>query len=65
VLAKKNFLLLKKSSSHPSLQLKKVGELWSVRIGLAHRALAVKDNEGFIWVWIGTHDDYDRILTGH
>jgi steroid 5-alpha reductase family enzyme len=59
---KKNFELLKSDSNHPSLQLKKVGKLWSARIGLDYRALALKDGEDYIWVWIGTHDKYEQIL---
>ena len=60
--ADKNFKLLNENSKHPSLQFKKVGKLWSVRVGLAHRALAVEDGEDFIWVWIGAHDDYERMI---
>jgi len=61
-LARANFALLRSNPRHPSLHFKKVGDLWSARVGLAHRALAVEDGAGFTWVWIGTHDDYDRIL---
>ncbi|PPD32362.1 MAG: hypothetical protein CTY19_11205 [Methylomonas sp.] len=39
-LADKNFELLKIDSSHPSLQFKKVGKVWSARIGIGYRALA-------------------------
>lgn len=60
--ADKNFRLLKENPKHPSLQFKKVGSLWSARVGLAYRALAVEDGEDFVWVWIGSHDDYERIL---
>jgi hypothetical protein len=63
-LADKNFKLLKENPSHPSLQFKRIGELWSARVGQAHRALAVEDGEDFIWVWVGTHDEYERILKG-
>ncbi|WP_366918619.1 hypothetical protein [Acaryochloris sp. IP29b_bin.148] len=61
-LARKNFDLLKADSSHPSLNFKKVGKYWSVRVGLSHRALAVEDGPDFIWVWIGGHDEYDRLI---
>jgi hypothetical protein len=61
-LADKNFHLLKNNPRHSSLQLKKVGDFWSARVGLAHRVLAVKDGDDFIWVWIGGHDDYERIV---
>ncbi len=60
--SKKNFELLKKNPSHPSLHFKKVGKLWSIRAGMNHRALAFEDGEDFIWVWIGTHDGYERMI---
>jgi len=61
-LARKNFKLLKSNPRHNSLQFKKVGRFWSVRIGLNYRALAVQDEEDFIWVWIGDHEEYDRLV---
>ncbi|MBT4732815.1 hypothetical protein HOB87_12730 [Candidatus Woesearchaeota archaeon] len=61
-LSDKAFDLLEMNQAHPSLQFKKVGKLYSARIDIVHRALAVKDNEGFIWVWLGHHDEYDKIL---
>ena len=61
-LARKNYDLLKTDPTHPSLNFKKVDNYWSVRIGLSHRALAVEDDADFIWVWIGAHDEYDRLL---
>ena len=39
-LARKNFELLKENPRHPSLHFKKVGQFWSARVGLSHRALA-------------------------
>lgn len=44
---------------HPSLQFKKVGPLWSVRIGGGYRALAFLESDTYYWIWIGSHDDYD------
>jgi hypothetical protein len=63
-LADKNFRLLQSNPRHLSLQFKKVGNVWSARVGLAHRALAVKDGEDCLWVWLGSHDDYGRMLRG-
>ena len=60
--ARKNFELLKKAPAHPALHFKKVGKFWSVRVGIHYRALAVEDATDFIWVWIGTHDVYDRLI---
>jgi hypothetical protein len=62
-LADKNFDLLKNHPSHPSLKFKKVGNFWSARVGLKHRALAIEQNHGLTWVWIGTHEDYDRLIS--
>jgi hypothetical protein len=62
ILATKKFDLLKSNPDHPSLKLKKIGNLWSIRIGLAYRALAVENEDCFIWVWIGTHDDYEKLI---
>ncbi|MFT4279565.1 MAG: hypothetical protein QM576_24735 [Rhodopseudomonas sp.] len=61
-LADKNFALLKADASHPSLHFKKVGNLYSVRVGLGYRALGVPVDEGLLWFWIGSHADYDAML---
>jgi hypothetical protein len=37
-LADKSFALLKTDPHHPSLHLKRIGKLWSVRVGLHYRA---------------------------
>ena len=47
---------------HPSLQFKKTGTVWSVRIGAGYRALAVLEESTLHWFWIGTHDEYERLL---
>jgi len=61
-IAEQNFHLLKQDPHHPSLHFKKVGDFWSVRIGLDYRALAMEDGPDFIWVWIGRHDEYKRMI---
>lgn len=61
-LADKNFELLRQNPRHASLRLKKVGAFWSVRVGRGHRALARDRAEGLVWFWIGSHDEYDRLL---
>jgi hypothetical protein len=61
-LADKNYALLKSNPRHPSLQLKRVGRFWSVRVGNRYRALAVEVETGLLWFWIGSHADYDAIV---
>jgi hypothetical protein len=60
--ADRNFALLKRDSSHPSLHFKKVGRFWSARVGIQYRALAVESGEDLVWFWIGSHADYDRLI---
>ncbi|MBP0614840.1 type II toxin-antitoxin system RelE family toxin [Jiella mangrovi] len=61
-LADRNFQLLKADPSHPSLRLKPVGRLWSVRVGLRYRALATRHEDTLIWFWIGSHAAYDQLV---
>lgn len=62
-LADKNFQLLKADSSHSSLHFKKVGKVWSARVGSNYRAIATPIEDGFLWIWIGTHAEYDKLLS--
>jgi hypothetical protein len=65
-LADQNYALLKADPHHPSLHLKKVGrtkQLWSVRVGEHYRVLGVEKAEGIVWFWIGTHGEYDTLLS--
>ncbi len=61
-LADKNFQLLKADPKHPSLHFKKIGSLWSVRVGAHYRALGLDRPNGIVWFWIGSHADYDKLL---
>ncbi|NJK55424.1 MAG: hypothetical protein HC939_05255 [Pleurocapsa sp. SU_5_0] len=61
-LADRCYDLLKQDSRYPSLHFKKVGQFWSVRIGIHYRALAVEENGNIAWFWIGTHAEYDKLL---
>jgi hypothetical protein len=62
-LAHSNFELLKSNPRHPSLHFKKAGRYWSVRVGLAYRALGQEVDDGIVWAWIGSHADYDKIVS--
>lgn len=61
-LADKDFAILKENSRHPSLRLKKVGVLWSARVGISYRALGTDQGDAIVWFWIGTHAEYDSLL---
>jgi hypothetical protein len=38
------------------------GRFWRVFFGSGHRALAVAVPGGYLWIWIGPHDEYERLL---
>lgn len=55
--------LLKTDPSHPSLHFKKVGKYWSVRVGRDYRSLGVEVEQGISWFWIGTHTEYNKLIS--
>jgi hypothetical protein len=66
--ADKQFALLKANPRHPSLQFKKIGErqgqeVWSARVTLNYRALAIKRADGYLWFWIGDHTTYETLIS--
>jgi hypothetical protein len=61
-IADKNFQLLKTDPRHPSLHFKRIGTVWSVRVGDKYRALGHDVPGGIQWFWIGSHADYDKIV---
>ena len=62
-LADKSFRLLKADPSYPSLHFKKLGKVWSARVGSHYRAVAVDVEGGYLWIWIGSHAEYDKLRT--
>jgi hypothetical protein len=61
--ARKQFALLKLDPYHPSLHFKRVGTLWSARVTGSIRVLAVQEGDAFVWFFIGSHDDAERLIT--
>lgn len=60
-----NHRLLESNPRHPSLHVKVLEAhdppLWSVRVGRSYRALAIEEAGDLFW--IGSHAEYDRILS--
>ena len=62
-IARKNFRLWQKEPTLKSLGFKRIkNDLWSVRAGSGFRALATFEDGRYLWFWIGSHDDYERLL---
>jgi len=62
--AREAFRIWSSNPFHPSLHFKKVGgDKWSVRVGLQYRCIGRFEGGKVIWLWIGSHADYDNILS--
>ncbi len=64
--ARRAHRLFLENPRHPSLQFKQVHPsrpIFSARVALGYRALAVRDGDDLIWFWVGSHADYDRLLS--
>jgi len=62
IAARKAYRLWRENPRHGSLQFQKRGRFWRVCVGAGYRALAVTVPDGYLWIWIGTHDEYERML---
>ena len=63
--AREAYGLFRENPGHPSLQFKKihgVEPMYSVRVTLSYRAVGLLEGDLITWFWIGSHDDYDRLL---
>jgi hypothetical protein len=63
--AQRAYRLFQSNAAHPGLQFKKPeGEdnIYSVRIGLECRAVAVVKEDRIVWCWISRHAEYDRLV---
>ena len=65
VLARKNYRIWCDNPTHPSLRFKRINKiepLYSVRVGIGHRAVGLVEGDIITWFWIGTHAEYDRLI---
>ena len=63
--AQRAYHFFQSNPAHPSLQFKKLegdDDIYSARIGLDYRALAVMKKYRLVWYWIGDHSEYDRLV---
>lgn len=56
----------KQDPNHPSLRFKKIHPelpIYSARISKSYRAVGQLDGDTVIWFWVGSHAEYDRLLS--
>jgi hypothetical protein len=64
--AARAYALWRLDHRHPSLQFKRVSPqrpVFSVRVGIGYRALGLQERDHIYWFWIGSHAEYDELLT--
>jgi len=64
--ARRAYRIFQRDPRHPSLQFKQVHPtkpIYSARVALAYRALSVMEGEDVVWFWIGSHAEYDRLVS--
>ncbi len=63
--AEKAYQLWRHDPHHPGLQFKRVDTedpIYSVRVDKGYRALGWLEGDTVTWFWIGSHNDYTRLL---
>ena len=64
--AENSYETWKANPHYPALKFKRLRSnlpIYSVRIGRSWRALAVLEAETATWFWIGSHSDYDHLIS--
>lgn len=59
------YRLFQGNPAHPGLHFKQGHAdppIYSARVGIGYRAVGALDGGAIIWLWIGSHPDYDRLL---
>jgi hypothetical protein len=63
--AREAYRFFRENPQHPGLQFKRVHPtkpIYSARVNIDYRVLGVRDGDEIAWFWIGSHDDYDKLL---
>lgn len=64
--ARRAYRRFKADPAHPGLEFKKLppyADIWSVRVTQDYRAVGQRQGELIVWFFIGTHGDYDALLS--
>ncbi|MBL8165456.1 MAG: hypothetical protein JNJ61_25970 [Anaerolineae bacterium] len=64
--ARKAYRLFKENPQHPSLNFKPVHPTrpyYSARISRGYRTIGLRVDDVIIWFWIGSHADYDKLIS--
>ena len=61
--ARAAFGRFRENPAHPNLHLERLRSdprAWSVRVSRDCRAVALRHGDDWVWIWIGSHENFDR-----
>ena len=64
--AKEVYKQFRQDPFYPSLRFKRVHStkpVYSVRINVEYRTVGIQNENEMIWFWIGSHEDYTKLLS--
>ena len=64
--AREAYRLFRQNPYHPSLRFKQVHParpIFSARISRDYRVVGVREEDTIIWFWIGSHAEYDKLIS--
>lgn len=64
--ARQAYLLFRENPYHPSLHFKQIHPtkpIYSARVSIDYRVVGLRDGDEIVWFWVGTHSDYDKLIS--
>jgi len=64
--ARQAYALFRQGLHHPCLRFRQFHPLrpiFSARVGLRYRVVGVREGNDIFWFWIGSHSEYDPLLS--
>jgi hypothetical protein len=64
--AREAYRLWQQDSRYPGLHFKRIHAtkpIYSVRVALGWRAVGVLRGDDMVWYWIGSHADYEKLIS--
>jgi len=64
--ARQAYGLFQQDPHHPSLRFRRIHPtrpVFSARVGLHYRVVGIREGDEISWFWIGSHAEYDQLLS--
>ncbi|MEO1353642.1 MAG: hypothetical protein AAFW84_33635 [Cyanobacteria bacterium J06635_15] len=64
--ARQAYRQFQQNPAHPSLRFKQVHPtlpIYSARVSKSYRAVGQRNGDTMVWFWIGSHAEYDKLLS--